>query len=90
MERVIAAADAFGVSLKLTPYRLLYETDWGFESEPEEARRLDALNANALTTEQLEAWYVRLGFVRSGQFDGPGDNATPVLHRMPRTTTLQA
>lgn len=63
-------ADRHGVQLKLVPHFLAYEV----EQYPEDQQdHLHALNEQKLSNAQLEAWYGRYGFIRTGQqeFDDP-------------------
>lgn len=75
MRKLVSAADRLGVTLKLTVRWLAYDPH---DDDPD-YDRLHDLNDKKLDNEQLEAWYARLGFVRTGDFDGDD----PIMIRQP-------
>lgn len=70
LQALFEIADRHGVDIHAQPHRLLYDT----ESYPdglftdEQIDRMDSLNEEALTNEELLAWYQRLGFETTGEF----------------------
>lgn len=70
LQLLIRLADQHGVQLKLVPHFLAYEVE---QYPDDEQDRLHTLNERKLSNAQLEAWYGRYGFTRTGQqeFDDP-------------------
>lgn len=79
LRRICSLADTQGVDIKLTPRWLAYEYDEGETSE--ELTRLDCLNAQKLSNEQLIAWYKRNGFQCTEELNGD----FPVMLRTARS-----
>ena len=77
LRALTALADELGVTLTGVPHWTAYDPD---DDDPE-YDRLHDLNAQKLSNEQLEAWYGRHGFERTGKYQGDD----PVITRRPRT-----
>ena len=83
LKKLCSLADTHGVDIKLTPRWLAYEDDEGESSE--ELTRLDGLNAQKLSNEQLIAWYERNGFQCTEELDGD----FPVMRRAALTSSAK-
>jgi len=87
MRELCILADCRGIELRLCPHWLAYDID-AMEAEGEvddaEIDFRDRLNSKRLTNAQLEDWYGRLGFSRTGSFEGDD----PVMARPPAPAIL--
>lgn len=77
---LVCLADRYGVTLTLVPHWLAYDVELYPEGEQ---GRLYALNECKLNNEQLERWYSRHGFSRSGfmECDDPIMVREPIRNR---------
>lgn len=86
MRALCVLADCRGVELRLAPRWLAYDLDAMEENgmDGADVERCERLNGHRLSNVELEDWYARLGFVRTGAFSGDD----PEMARLPEPRIL--